>query len=1407
MSSKVDERIVNMKFNNSQFEKGVADTSKSLETLKKGMEMKDAGKGVSNLANMFKGFSLQGIADGVQSLASKFSALSIVGITALTNIANKAVNAGLQIAKSLTIDPVKAGFDEYELKMGSIQTILANTSRYGTKLEEVTANLDELNTYADKTIYNFGDMTRNIGLFTNAGIKVGDATSMIKGFSNEAAASGTNSQGAASAAYQLSQALSAGTIRLMDWRSLQNVGMGNKNMQRGLIDLAEAMGTFEKSGIPATTATQDFNGSLEKGWLSADVMSSYLKIMAGDMTEAEQAALGLSDAQIKAFKDQQKNAEEAATKVRTWTQLIGTLQEGVGSGWAQTFDILIGDFNQATELWTAVNDALVPIIGGMSDARNNLLSAWAEMGGRDSLIRALANAWDAAVKLLQPVIDAFKEIFPPTTAQQLISITKGFENFTRSLIPSERTIENIKRSAAGLFAVLDIGWMIIKQVAGLFGRLLGAMAPVGGGFLEMTGGIGDWLVGIRDAIKDGTILTDIFDWLGDAGENLIGVFKGIGTWIGDNASINSWGDAWTSVGNAVKAVWEWLQPIFAWIGQAFGEVGTAVKGFFETMDFNVFLGLLNAGLIGGLVLIFKNFFGKITKLFSEFTENLSGGGFIDKIKGAFEPLTDTLTAMQEKLKAEALMKIAIAIGLLVASVVALSFVDTDKVAISLGAMTVMFGQLAGMMILMDKAMTKMPAAKMATLAASMIALASAMVIMSAAVLIMSSMDWNELARGLVGMAGGMTIMLASLQAMQKMKGAMARASASLILFGTGLTILGAALKIFATMSWDDIGRSMTVLAGGLASLAVASKLIQGSVLGAAAMILVASAVTILSGAMKVFATMSWDDIGRSLVTLAGALVIMVGAMMLMSGSLVGAAAMIVVSTAITVLAGAFKIFATMSWDDIGRALVVLAGGLVILAAAMALMGIPIVLLGSVGIIAASAALMMLAPAMVLLGTMSWDAIGRGLTVLAGALVILAAGGVLLIAALPGLLGLGAAIALIGVGALAAGVGIGLFATGFAALAAAGASGAEGIKTALLTLASVIPEIMAQFAQGLIDFALVIANGGAEFTKAMTTLMMSLLEAINTTAPEIINTIWNLVLKMGAKLQDGVPRLVTMGMNLVIGILNGISKKVPAIARAGSNLLIALMDAFSDEVPRLADAGAKAIIKLVNGISDSIDRNSADMGRAGGRLAASIIRGMVNGIAAGIGEVVNAAKNMAANALNAAKNFLGINSPSKEFMKIGGFVSEGAAIGINKTADMVGTAGTNLGKAAMTATQKALRNMKDAVAIDPNMSPTIKPVLDLSAVKKDASLIGGLVTPPDLKLQKSVAYASQAQMAGYEAQESSDELELQRMALSQRGDVNFYQTNNSPKALTAAEVYRRTNNQLSVAKKELTTTDA
>ena len=456
MSTSIEDKVVSLKFDNVQFSKGVGESQKSLEQLNKALQMKNGTKGLDDIESRASRFNLSALAEAPGAVAEKFSLLATTAAVALGNIASQAISTGAALLNSFTMQPIMEGFGEYETKMGSIQTILANTASKGTTLSQVTDALDTLNTYADKTIYNFAEMTHNIGLFTNAGLGVEESASMIKGFSNAAAASGTTSSAAANAAYQLSQALSAGTIKLMDWRSLTNAGMGNKNMQEGLVQIAEAMGTLSANGTSAAKVQENFNESLSKGWLTADVMSKYLQIMAGDIDAAAMAEMGLTDAQIEQFQVQQKNAEEAATKVRTFTQLIGTIQETLGSGWAKTFEILLGNFDEASELFTNINNVISPMIDGMSDARNALLQGWADLGGRKDIIDGLASAFNSVSSIIGTIGNAFKEIFPPIAAENLKAISEGFKNFMKALEPSEESLKRLGIVAKTVFAFLKV---------------------------------------------------------------------------------------------------------------------------------------------------------------------------------------------------------------------------------------------------------------------------------------------------------------------------------------------------------------------------------------------------------------------------------------------------------------------------------------------------------------------------------------------------------------------------------------------------------------------------------------------------------------------------------------------------------------------------------------------------------------------------------------------------------------------------------------------------------------------------------------------------------------------------------------------------------------------------------------
>lgn len=407
MSKIVDERVVSMQFDNKHFESNVKTTMSTLDKLKKSLNLEKSAKGLENINAAAKNCNLSPMANAVESVKSKFSALEVMGITALANITNSAVNYGKRLISAFTVDPIRTGFNEFELKMGSIQTIMAST---GESLDTVNKYLNELNEYSDKTIYSFSDMTSNIGKFTNAGVKLEDAVLAIKGVSNEAAISGANANEASRAMYNFAQALSAGYVKLIDWKSIENANMATVGFKQQLIDTAVAVGTLTKttdgyktSSGTVITPTKNFNESLQDQWMTTDVLVGTLKNYADETTD-----IG-------------KKAFAAAQDVKTFSMMMDTLKEAAQSGWATTWELIVGDFEQGKTLWTKVSGVLGDIISKSADARNKLIAG--ALGSSQS-------KWDDYIEKVNKAgikTEEFEEALTTTAKKHGIAIDKMIE--------------------------------------------------------------------------------------------------------------------------------------------------------------------------------------------------------------------------------------------------------------------------------------------------------------------------------------------------------------------------------------------------------------------------------------------------------------------------------------------------------------------------------------------------------------------------------------------------------------------------------------------------------------------------------------------------------------------------------------------------------------------------------------------------------------------------------------------------------------------------------------------------------------------------------------------------------------------------------------------------------------------
>ena len=415
MSKTIDQRVVEMRFDNANFEKNVSTSMSTLDKLKKSLKFEDSAKGFENISKAAGRVDMGGLSNGVESVRLKFSALEVMAVTALQNITNSALNAGKKIAYALTIEPIKTGLQEYETQINATQTILANTQKEGANINDVNRALSELNKYADLTIYNFTEMTRNIGTFTAAGVDLNTSVNAIKGIANLAAVSGSTSQQASTAMYQLSQALASGTVKLQDWNSVVNANMGGQVFQDALKMTARIHGI----AIDEMIADEgSFRETLSKGWLTKDILTETLQHFTEFTDTYNEESLkrqGYNDKEIAEIKQMGITATDAATKIKTFSQLWGVLKESAQSGWTTSWQTIIGDFEEAKETLTIFGNTLTKMIGDSADARNAVLkegfmSGWKQLlnegiedteGFQNAIIEAGKNSGVAVDDLIE----------------------------------------------------------------------------------------------------------------------------------------------------------------------------------------------------------------------------------------------------------------------------------------------------------------------------------------------------------------------------------------------------------------------------------------------------------------------------------------------------------------------------------------------------------------------------------------------------------------------------------------------------------------------------------------------------------------------------------------------------------------------------------------------------------------------------------------------------------------------------------------------------------------------------------------------------------------------------------------------------------------------------------------------
>ena len=1194
MSTTVDSRVLEMRFDNKQFESGVATSMSTLEKLKQKLNLSGAAKG------------MEAIGAGVETVQAKFSALGVVGVTALANITNSAVNAGKRITAALTIDPIKTGLAEYETQINSVQTILANTESKGSTLQDVNRALDELNTYADKTIYNFTEMTRNIGTFTAAGVDLKTSVSSIKGIANLAAVSGSTSQQASTAMYQLSQALAAGKVQLMDWNSVVNAGMGGEVFQNALKRTATHMGK-DVDGLIKKYGS--FRESLTQGnWLTTQVLTETLTQLSGAYSKADLIEQGYTEKQADDIAKLAKTAVDAATKVKTFRQLWDTLKEAAQSGWTQSWETIIGDFGEAKELLTSISDSVGAMIQSSADARNKVLSeglstGWKQMldqgifdedtfkttikkvaeehgiavdemidkagsfekslkegwitgdiltesidkmtkkmsklsgeqlkekgytseqiegleklnesikngslnmddfakkmaiaSGRENMIEGLKNIFTSILDVIKPVKEAFRDIFPATTGDQLYAFTVKFKKFSETLKVSEGTANKIKTTFKGLFSVLDIGVELFKSVGSRGLKALTGLTGYSGDILDMASAFGEYLINLRESVIDGDVFENALDKISDLLQKGADKAKDFG-----NSIKNSFSNSDTAQGFVGM-----IQGLFGVLKSAGSSVVKAVqeisKVLTDMLGGGNLLDVINNGLFASILLSVHKFVKNLSDPFSK-------SDFLESVTDILDGVKESLESYQQNIKAGTLLKIAGAVGILAASLYVISGIDSDKIAECLFAVATSIGILVGAMALMNKlndSDTKPLSGIVSSLAdiartIQMIGLAAAVAILAGSMRIICDLDWESLAKGMAGLAGMVTMLVAAAKVMNSEGKNITKFAGQMILMSAAIGAVAIAGKYLSSMSWGELAKGGVALVGVTALLVTAAKVMNDGYSSITKfgiqMVLMASAMAIMAPVLKSLGDMSWENIGKGLLAIAVSLTELAVGLKAMSGSLSGSAALLVAAGAIAVLA----------------------------------------------------------PTLERLGNMSLENIMKSLVAIAGAFVVIGVAGLALQPLIPVILGLAGAFALFGIAALGIGAGISLIAAGFVALSTSASVGATALVAALgVTITGILgllPEIIEIISRVIIGVATVIGDSAPQLATSVLKLISGVLSSLAEYTPQIVDSLLTFFIGLINGVAEHASEIISAGVNLIDSIISGIVEAFNNLN--GANLL-------------------------------------------------------------------------------------------------------------------------------------------------------------------------------------------------------------------------------------------------------------
>lgn len=1013
MSREVDSRVVEMRFDNENFEKNTKKTISSIDRLMEKLQFKGAEKGFEKLDAAAEDMDFTTMQRSLDTLENKFSSLNIVATTALVNITNKFVDAGEKLVKSLSVDQVMSGWDKYTEKTSNVQTIMNAT---GKSIDQVNGYLNKLMWYSDETSYSFSEMTSALSQMTAAGGNIDKMIPMIMGIANATADAGKTGFAFQSTIRNLTQSYSAGHLQLQDWKSLNLMGTATKALKQELIDTAVELGVIKEGEVTIAS----FESSLQKKWANTEVMEKTFAKYASMMEaayELTQKNPGMTSSEaLEQLKGQYGELAEraalAAQQATSFAQAIDSTKDAASSKWMGVFETIFGNKEEATDTWTELAnrlyDIFVPPIEALNERlKDGLNSGWNkllenelgdqadvyaytmeqvalasgaitekqisdagsfgeaikqggisadllkkgldeaqasaekmltlsdaelkarglereeiekqasafeelnqkvqngtldlegyskqiwELSGREHLMQSLWNLMDAVSAIVKPIHEAFQDIFPPKTGEEIKSFAQWLDSITKKLIISDDTAKKIKTTAEGVFSVLRVGKDILEGIISGVARVLNLAKPLADILLDAASAAGEFSSEITKGLHP---------------------LETIGTWVTD--FVNAAAPVLYSFGSAADKI--------------FTQFAEGAKDAFNEFDPEKLNQFILGGMGASMLVSIKGFLESIKSIGS------SAKGIVGEIKESIESLGEAVDAWKSAKKADTLMTIAKAVALMAGSLAVLSMVKADRLGAAIGALTVTFGELLGVMAVMTQLTKNVQSLKLSVLAGGMVAVSAAVLVLSGALKVISTIDSDKLLGSVVALGGVMLELAAVAAVLSKDGGRFTKGTAGMMAFAVSIRILASSVKALSGLNSSALTRGLVGVGALCAGLVVAAKTMNGVKFGigkGTGFVLMAASMEILQDAVAKFGEMDNEAVVRGLTSIGGALVIFVAAMNLLKGGIGSAISLTMMAAAVNLLVPAFQGLGNLSWEAIGKGLLTIVGAFVVLGGA------------------------------------------------------------------------------------------------------------------------------------------------------------------------------------------------------------------------------------------------------------------------------------------------------------------------------------------------------------------------------------------------------------------------------------------------------------------------------------------